>query len=112
MSTLTFRPEHYDEIVAGTKTSTVRWNEDIAPGPVDIVFEGRPDLGTLPAEVVRVDTYSATTLTPAQAHQPAGTDMAAFIQELRENHYPRLPEGTVLDVVVFELVQDPEADEA
>jgi cytidine deaminase len=95
-----FHKRYYEAIVAGTKTTTVRWEDPVALGPATFVFEDHPENAMLDGEVLAITRHELGSLTPEQAHLPAGTDMAEYRRGLR-GHYPDLPDDADVDVVSF-----------
>ncbi len=89
------------ELSRGEKTSTVRWNETIRPGPAVFDFGKSCSVRPLAGHVLSVLPFRLPELTAQNAHQPAGTDMSEFVRQLRDNYYPDLPDDATLDVVDF-----------
>ena len=100
-----FHQKHHEAIVSGEKVTTVRWNESVQVGAATFVFDDHPTAGPLAGTITVVNRYRLDTLTAEQAHQPPGTDMRRFGQQLRENYYPDMPEDAVVEVA--ELVLGP-----
>lgn len=102
-----FHRMHHDAIVSGEKVTTVRWEEDLRVGPAVFVFDGHPTAVPLAGRVTSVRRHVLADLTPEDAHQPPGTDMALFAAQLRENHYPAMPGSASVEVAEIELDDDP-----
>ncbi|MCJ1712934.1 alpha/beta fold hydrolase [Curtobacterium sp. VKM Ac-2922] len=103
-NTIHFHRKHHQAMLSGEKVSTVRWNEAVPVGRARFVFDDDPTTGPLDGTVLSVRRHRLDTLTAEQAHQPAGTDMAVFARQLRENYYPEMPDDAVVEVA--ELVVD------
>ena len=93
-----FHQEHYDAIVSGEKVTTVRWGESVQVGASTFVFDEHPTAPPLAGHVTAVRRCRLDELTAEQARQPAGTDMALFAEQLRENWYPEMPDDAVVEV--------------
>ncbi len=102
MQLVHFHASHREAVLAGTKASTVRWRESIAPGPAHFVFGDAP-APTWSGRVLDVVSHSLADLTAEAAHQPPGTDMRRFAQDLRSNHYPDMGDEAHVEVVTFVL---------
>ncbi len=96
--TIHFHRKHHEAVMSGEKVTTVRWNEDVPVGAVVFVFDEHPTAGPVPGAVIAVRRYRLDALTAEQAHQPPGTDMQRFAQQLRENYYPDMPSDAVVEV--------------
>ncbi|MFP7834610.1 ASCH domain-containing protein [Marisediminicola sp. LYQ134] len=96
--TIHFHQKHYEAVISGEKLTTVRWNESVAVGTATFVFDDHPTAEPVAGAVTAVHRYRLDTLTAEQAHQPPGTDMQLFGQQLRENYYPDMPDDAVVDV--------------
>ncbi|KDP91989.1 MULTISPECIES: ASCH domain-containing protein [Clavibacter] len=96
-----FHRKHHDAIVSGEKVTTVRFEEDLRVGPATFVFDEHPTAVPLAGRVTSVRRHLLSDLTPEDAHQPPGTDMALFAEQLRENYYPTM--STSAAVVVAEI---------
>ncbi|WP_328812453.1 ASCH domain-containing protein [Rhodococcus sp. NBC_00297] len=97
--TVHFHEKHYLDTTTGTKTVTVRWNENVELGPALFVFGNHPDLRTLTGRVTFIETHPIAQLTSTAARQPTGTDMNVFAEQLRANYYPTMPETALVQVV-------------
>lgn len=67
----------------------------------DVRLRRSPDHPTaepLAGAITAVHRYRLDTLTAEQAHQPPGTDMRRFGEQLRENYYPEMPDDAVVEV--------------
>jgi cytidine deaminase len=97
-----FHRRYYEPIVAGRKTSTIRYDDPIAPGPAIFYFEDDDAHRTLNGAVTGVEHHRLDTLTAAQARLSAGSTMAELKKAL-QSHYPGLPADADVDVVSFTL---------
>ena len=93
-----FHRQHYDAIVSGEKVTTVRWGESVRVGASTFVFDEHPTAPPLAGHVTAVRRCRLDELSAEQARQPAGTDMALFAEQLRENWYPEMPDDAVVEV--------------
>lgn len=100
-----FNRRFVDEVTAGTKTTTVRWNDPIAVGPALLYFEDHPG-PALHGEVLSVTAHPLRTLTPGDADLPPETDMTDYRAGLAAT-YPSMPEDAVVDVVRFRVTPNP-----
>ena len=98
-----FHRKHHDAIVSGEKVTTVRFDEDLRVGPATFVFDEHPTAVPLAGRVTSVRRHLLADLTPADAHQPPGTDTALFAEQLRENYYPAMPASAAVVVAEIEL---------
>ncbi|MFT7765741.1 ASCH domain-containing protein [Clavibacter tessellarius] len=98
-----FHRKHHDAIVSGEKVTTVRWQEDLLVGPATFVFDEHPTAVPLDGRVTSVRRHLLADLTPEDAHQPPGTDMALFAEQLRENYYPKMSASASVVVAEIEL---------
>jgi hypothetical protein len=98
-----FHRKHHDAIVSGEKVTTVRFDEDLRVGPATFVFDEHPTAVPLAGRVTSVRRHLLADLTPEDAHQPPGTDMALFAEQLRENYYPTMPASAAVVVAEIEL---------
>ncbi|MBP2456625.1 hypothetical protein ABID70_002148 [Clavibacter michiganensis] len=98
-----FHRMHHDAVVSGEKVTTVRWREDLRVGPATFVFDEHSTAVPLAGRVTSVRRHLLAGLTPEDAHQPPGTDMALFAEQLRENHYPTMPASASVEVAEIEL---------
>ncbi|KQS09924.1 hypothetical protein ASG04_04860 [Curtobacterium sp. Leaf183] len=97
-NTIHFHRKHHEAIMTGEKVTTVRWNESVPVGPAIFVFDEHPTAEDVADVVTVVRQHRLDTLTAEQAHQPPGTDMQRFAQQLRENYYPDMPSDAVVEV--------------
>lgn len=104
MQQVDFAEGYFDTVSVGTKATTVRWNENIAPGAARFVFGAR----SLRGRVESVTSHAAATLTAEQADAPPGTDMREFVEALRRNYYAEMPDDAVVEVVRFVVERDDE----
>ncbi|MBF4624959.1 ASCH domain-containing protein [Clavibacter sp. VKM Ac-2872] len=102
-----FHRMHHDAIVRGEKVTTVRFEEDLRVGPAVFVFDEHPTAVPLAGRVTSVRRHLLADLTPEDAHQPPGTDMALFAAQLCENHYPTMPASATVEVAEIELDDSP-----
>ena len=88
-----FNGRYYEDIVAGRKTSTVRYLDPVPLGPTTFIFEDgdRPGFRTLPGMVESRTAIYLHDLDPA--HQ-AGL----------RTHYPAMPDDALLDEVRFHIL--------
>lgn len=100
-----FSKRYYEDVAAGRKTVTVRYDDSIALGPALLVFEDDAANRTLAGTVTSIETHALDTLTTEQAKLPDGADIAGLKNGLRQ-HYPEMPDGAEVDVVTFSLVPD------
>lgn len=96
--TIHFHRKHHEAMMTGEKVTTVRWNESVPVGSAVFVFDEHPTAEAVAGTVTAVRQYRLDTLTAEQAHQPPGTDMHRFAQQLRENYYPDIPSDAVVEV--------------
>ncbi|UJH70275.1 ASCH domain-containing protein [Ornithinimicrobium sp. INDO-MA30-4] len=100
---LRFNKRYTESVMSGEKSSTVRFNEPLSPGPVTIVFEDHKDHLTVPAVVTDIETFPFSSLTAQQASQPPQTDMSTFRSALQQ-HYPNgIPQNANVDVITFRV---------
>lgn len=97
-TTIRFHSKHRESLLTGEKVTTVRWDESVPVGAAVFVFDERPEAENVVGAVTTVRQYRLDTLTAEQAHQPPGTDMQLFAQQLRENYYPDMPFDAVVEV--------------
>jgi cytidine deaminase len=98
-----FNRRYYDDIVAGRKTSTVRYNDDVPMGRALFVFEDDPENRTLEGDVLAVTRHRLDLITPHEAR----VESAEVLNELRTGlgqHYPGIPADAAIDVVDFRIV--------
>ncbi|MCP3425164.1 ASCH domain-containing protein [Rothia sp. AR01] len=103
MQQIMFHPSYYGPILRHQKQTTVRWNEKIHPGSATFHFGDDENYPPMRGWVESVESYPAARLTAEQAHALPGTDMAVFVEDLRTNFYPSMPDDAVLTVVVFKI---------
>ncbi|WP_157071421.1 ASCH domain-containing protein [Curtobacterium ammoniigenes] len=98
---LRFNKRYYEAVASGTKTSSVRWDEDVRIGPAILYFEddARP---ALTGEVLAVNRYRLVELTPKSLRLEVGGSVEGYIRGLRE-HNPEMPDDASVDVVDFKL---------
>ncbi|WP_164737198.1 ASCH domain-containing protein [Georgenia sp. SYP-B2076] len=103
MQTIDFPPDHLAQVRAGTKTTTVRYREDIAPGRVTLVFVGKETTSKVAATVTRILPGRLSDLTDADAEAAGFADRAELVEQLTTVHYPGMPEDAEIAVVHFEV---------
>lgn len=87
-----FHRRYYDDVMAGEKTSTVRWDEDsLAVGKATFVFEEHPTFAHVDGEIVAIEPTRLSALAP---------DYAASLR----GHYPEMPDDAELTKVQFRIV--------
>ena len=99
-----FHPRHFDSIVAGRKTATVRFRDPLQVGPAVFVFDDGHTVRRLDGEVKRVNTRKVATLTDDDAHREDFEDRDLLLAALSD-HYPHLEDNDVVDVVIFQIVK-------
>ncbi|MFF2815255.1 ASCH domain-containing protein [Kitasatospora cineracea] len=95
-----FNKRYYEDVASGRKTSTVRHDDPIAPGPALFLFEDDEAHRTLHGTVTGVERHRLDRLTAAQARLDDPASLDEFKQGLR-GHYPGLPSDAEVDVVTF-----------
>lgn len=85
-----FNQRYHDEVVSGRKTTTIRWNDPILPGPATFVFEEHPDFAHIDGEIVAVEPVALRDLD------------AGYVAALRD-HYPGMPDDAELTRVAFRV---------
>lgn len=101
---LRFHKRYYEAIVAGTKTSSVRWDDPVAAGLVILYFEDDDAHGPLHGHVLEVNRFALGELTPERLRLTEGSSVELYIDGLR-GHYPDMPADASVDVVDF-VVRD------
>lgn len=99
---LTFSPTYRRDVLAGIKTTTVRWDEDLSIGPASIVFDDDPRTART-ATILAITHHRSDAIDAADVGASAQTDMPDFVEQLRANHYPAMPAVATLMVVTFAL---------
>lgn len=100
---LRFNSRYAEDVRSGAKTTTVRWDERVAEGPVLVVFEDHPEHLVLDGEVLAVEHFSLESLTTEQAGLNPADDIDALRAGLRQ-HYPDMPDDATVAVVRFAVV--------
>lgn len=100
---LRFNKRYYDAVANGTKVSTVRFDDPVAPGAHTFVFEDDAGHRTLEGTVTNIQQYRVDEMTAEQALLAQGTSMGEFRRGLR-SHYPALSDHDLVSVVEFELL--------
>ncbi|MDT5014714.1 MAG: hypothetical protein QOD39_874 [Mycobacterium sp.] len=96
-----FNKRYYEEVVSGVKTSSVRWDENVAVGPAIFYFEDDERL-PLRGQILAVNRYKLDDLTPERLRLSTGSTVEGYIDGLRQ-HYPHMPTDASVDVVDFAL---------
>ncbi|MEU9731557.1 ASCH domain-containing protein [Streptomyces sp. NPDC048002] len=104
-----FHKRYYDDIAAARKTSTVRYEDPIAPGPAIFLFEDDDASRTLEGTVTGVERQRLDHLTAEQARLDGFTSIGQLKKAL-ESHYPGLPSDAEVELVTF-TVEDPDSME-
>lgn len=100
-----FNKRYYDEVVAGRKTVTVRYDDPIALGPALFVFEDDEENRTLTGVITSIERHPLDSLTAEQAKLPSDSDITEFKSGLQK-HYPDMPHDAQVDVVSFSLTSN------
>jgi cytidine deaminase len=95
-----FDKRYYEAIATARKTSTVRYDDPIAPGPAIFLFEDDEAHRTLNGIVTGVERHRLDHLTAAQARLDDSTSIDQLKEGLR-GHYPGLPSDAEVEVVTF-----------
>lgn len=85
-----FNKRYHDAVISGEKTTTIRWDEPVAVGPVTFVFEDHPEFAHVEGEIV---TIERTRLQDLDAEHAAGVSA----------HYPLMPDDAELSRVSFRV---------
>jgi len=99
-----FNRGYRSDIVAGRKTSTVRWHDPVAIGPALLVFEDDAENAPLAAIIESVESQRFDALTDADARRENAASVADLHAGLR-SHYPELTDDSLVDIVGFRLVE-------
>ncbi|MEU0676777.1 ASCH domain-containing protein [Streptomyces sp. NPDC006172] len=102
-----FHKRYHDDIAAARKTSTVRYDDPIAPGPAIFFFEDDEVPRTLQGTVTGVERHRLDRLTAEQA-RPDGFTSTDELRKALQGHYPGLPSDAEVDFVTF-TVEAPDA---
>jgi cytidine deaminase len=97
-----FHARHYDSILTGRKTATVRYRDPLLVGPAVFVFDDGQTVRHLDGDIQRVNARKVATLTDDDAHREDFDDRASLLDALAD-HYPDLHDDDVVDVVTFRL---------
>lgn len=97
-----FNKRYYEPIVTGQKTSTVRYDDPIAPGPAIFYFEDDDAHRTLSGTITSVERHRLDKLTTEQAHLDADTSIEQLTAGL-QTHYPDMPSDADIDLVTFTI---------
>lgn len=87
-----FSARYYDDVIAGTKTRTIRYRDPVPLGPTTFVFEDEQTTG------FRVLDGVIDSITPIRL-----SDLDEEYQKGLEGHYPDLPGDVLLDDVRFHI---------
>nr|WP_248782203.1 ASCH domain-containing protein [Streptomyces alboflavus] len=104
-----FNKRYYEDIATGRKTSTVRHEDPIAPGPAIFLFEDDEAHRTLNGTVTGVERHRLDRLTADQARRDGFTSIDQLKKAL-QGHYPGLPSDAEVECVTF-TVEAPDAEE-
>lgn len=85
-----FNRRYHDDVMAGEKTSTIRWDEPRTLGKATFVFEGHPEFAHVDGKITAVEPVSLTDLDP---------DHAAGLR----GHYPGIPDDAELLRIDFRI---------
>ncbi|WP_416417765.1 ASCH domain-containing protein [Paenarthrobacter aromaticivorans] len=85
-----FNKRYHDAVLAGVKTTTIRWDEPVTAGPATFVFEDHPEFAHVDGEIISVEQ---TRLQDLDAEHARGL----------KAHYPLMPEDSVLSRVSFHV---------
>ncbi|GAB7109710.1 hypothetical protein JCM4814A_80250 [Streptomyces phaeofaciens JCM 4814] len=104
-----FNKRYYEDIATARKTSTVRYEDPIAPGPAIFLFEDDEAPRTLEGTVTGVERHRLDRLTAEQARLDGFTSIDQLKKGL-QGHYPGLPSDAEVEFVTF-TVEAPDAVE-
>ncbi|MDQ0955664.1 cytidine deaminase [Streptomyces phaeochromogenes] len=104
-----FNKRYYKDIATGRKTSTVRYEDPIAPGPAIFLFEDDEAPRTLEGTVTGIERHRLDRLTAEQARLDGFTSIDQLKKGL-QGHYPGLPSDAEIEFVTF-TVEAPDAVE-
>jgi cytidine deaminase len=97
-----FNKRYYDGIVSGQKTSSVRWDEQISPGPALFYFEDDEAHAPLHGQILEIQRYRLDDLSAERLRLSEGESVDGYIEGLRQ-HYPLMPADAFVDVVDFHV---------
>jgi cytidine deaminase len=106
-----FNRRYYDDVVAGRKTVTVRYDDPISLGPALFVFEDDEKNRTVTGTVTSIERHPLDTMTAEQAKLPNDADITTFKSGLQK-HYPDMPHDADVDVVTFSLTPNDNPENA
>lgn len=95
-----FHKRYYDAIATARKTSTIRYDDPIAPGPAIFLFEDDEAPRTLNATVTGIERHRLDHLSTEQARLDGFTSIDELNMAL-QSHYPGLPFDAEVGVVTF-----------
>ncbi|MBT2534139.1 ASCH domain-containing protein [Arthrobacter sp. ISL-48] len=98
-----FNRRYYDAVVSGRKTSSVRWDEQIAVGPAIFYFEDDAECPPLRGEILEVQRYRLSDLTPERLRLLNGEATEGYLEGL-QRHYPAMPPDAFVDIVDFQVI--------
>jgi cytidine deaminase len=105
MRVVYFHPRHFDSIVAGRKTVTVRFRDPLQVGPAVFVFDDGHTIRRLDAKVKDVQARALSELSDDDAHREDLADRVSLLDALA-GHYPGLRDEDVVDVVTFQIAKE------
>ncbi|MFJ2095366.1 ASCH domain-containing protein [Streptomyces sp. NPDC087901] len=95
-----FHKRYYEAIATARKTSTVRYDDPIAPCPATFLFEDDDAHRTLNGTVTSVEHHRLDGLTAAQTRLDGGTSSDELKTGL-QSHYPGLSSDAGVEIVTF-----------
>lgn len=98
-----FNSAYYDRVATGLKTATVRYRDPVDVGPAVFVFEDDDGYRRLNGVVDIVESRRFDELTEEHARWENASSVNALKDGLR-GHYPGIPDGAMVNVVRFHLV--------
>ncbi|WP_243062267.1 ASCH domain-containing protein [Humibacter sp. RRB41] len=101
-----FNPRYFDDVVAGRKTATTRFDDPCAVGPAWLVFEFDDEYKRLGGVVDLIDTKRFDEITDADAQLENG-NVADDLRNGLRGHYPGIRDDSIVDVVHFHLAPSP-----
>ncbi|MEU5324017.1 ASCH domain-containing protein [Streptomyces sp. NPDC021056] len=104
-----FNKRYYEDIATARKTSTIRYEDPVAPGPAIFLFEDDEAPRTLEGTVTGVERHRLDRLTAEQARLDGFTSIDQLKKGL-QGHYPGLPSDAEIEFVKFR-VEAPDAVE-
>ncbi|TRO58141.1 ASCH domain-containing protein [Streptomyces sp. IB201691-2A2] len=95
-----FNKRYYKDIATGRKTSTVRYEDPIAPGPAIFLFEDDEAPRTLEGTATGIERHRLDRLTAEQTRLDGFTSIDQLKKGL-QGHYPGLPSDAEIEFVTF-----------